>query len=79
MRVLVVMFCLVGSSAWAQTVLKSEPVALTPGQVALICDLKTGPFLARVFRIDSRLGGAKNDEGLEVFGRPEGVHSEARF
>jgi hypothetical protein len=24
-----------------------------------------------------RLGGAENDEGLEVFGRPEGVYSEA--
>jgi hypothetical protein len=25
-----------------------------------------------------RLGGAEDDEGLEVFGRPEGVHFEAR-
>ena len=25
------------------------------------------------------LGGAESDEGLEVFGRPEGVHSEARI
>jgi hypothetical protein len=25
-----------------------------------------------------RLGGAESDEGLEVFGRPEGVHFEAR-
>ena len=24
-----------------------------------------------------RLGGAEDDEGLEIFGRPEGVHSEA--
>lgn len=27
---------------------------------------------------DSRLGGAEDDEGLEVFGRPEGVYFEAR-
>jgi hypothetical protein len=25
------------------------------------------------------LGGAESDEGLEVFGRAEGVYSEARF
>jgi hypothetical protein len=26
----------------------------------------------------SKVGGAEDDESLEVFGRPEGVHSEAR-
>ncbi len=26
-----------------------------------------------------RLGGAESDEGLEFFGRPEGVHSQARW
>ena len=25
------------------------------------------------------LGGAESDEGIEIFGRPEGVHSEAGF
>lgn len=33
--------------------------------------------MARVFRTDSWMGGAKNDEGLEVFRCPEGVHSQA--
>jgi hypothetical protein len=35
--------------------------------------------LVRVFRADSRLGGAKSDEGIEVFRRPEGVYFEAGF
>jgi hypothetical protein len=44
----------------------------------LICSPQTGPFLGRVFRaILSWLGGAENDEGIEVFGRAEGVHPEA--
>ena len=32
--------------------------------------------LGRVFR--ARLGGAEDNEGFEVFGRPKGVHSQAR-
>ena len=44
----------------------------------LICSPKIGPFGVRVFRgIFPRLGGAEDDEGLEVLGRAEGVHSEA--
>jgi hypothetical protein len=45
----------------------------------LIWGRQTGPFLGRGFRADFRLGGAKNDEGLESLGRPEGVHFEAGF
>ncbi len=26
-----------------------------------------------------RLGGAESDEGLEIFGRPEGVYSQAGY
>jgi MFS family permease len=45
---------------------------------ALICSPKTGPFRIRVFRvIFPWLGGAEDDESLEVFGRPKGVHSPA--
>ena len=44
----------------------------------LICSPKTGPFRVRVFRvIFPWLGGAEDDESLEVFGRPKGVHSPA--
>jgi hypothetical protein len=36
------------------------------------------PFRVRVFRvIFPWLGGAEDDESLEVFGRPKGVHSPA--
>ena len=45
---------------------------------ALICSPKIGPFGARVFRgIFPWLGGVEDDESLEVFGRPKGVHSPA--
>src|SRR3984885_3440762 len=44
----------------------------------LICSLKTGPFRIRVFRGNFPwLGGAEDDESLEVFGRAKGVHSPA--
>jgi hypothetical protein len=36
-----------------------------------------GPFLARVFRSDFLMGGAENGEGVEVFGGPEGICTEA--
>jgi hypothetical protein len=39
----------------------------------VICAPKTGPFKARVFRIFPWLGGAQDDEGITVLGRPEGV------
>ena len=34
------------------------------------------PFLRGVFRAKSRLATAKNDEGLEVFGRRAGIGAE---
>jgi hypothetical protein len=44
----------------------------------MICSPQTGPFLARVFpRLIPWLGGAEDDEGIEVFGSAEGIHSEA--
>ena len=44
----------------------------------VICSPKTGPFRIRVFRgIFPWLGGAEDDEGITVLGRPEGVHSPA--
>ena len=44
----------------------------------LICSPQTGSFLSRVFRaILPWLGGAENDEGIEVFGCAEGIYSEA--
>jgi putative transposase len=44
----------------------------------LIRSPKTGPFRVRVFRdIFAWLRGAEDDESIEVFGRPKGVHSEA--
>jgi hypothetical protein len=44
----------------------------------VICSPKTGPFGVRVFRvIFPWLGGAEDDESLEVFGRAKGVHSLA--
>jgi hypothetical protein len=46
---------------------------------AVICPLKTGSLLARVFgAVFPRLGRSRADEGLEVFGGTEGVHFEAR-
>jgi hypothetical protein len=33
--------------------------------------------LARVLRGDSLAGGAENDEGVKLFGCPEGIHSQA--
>jgi putative transposase len=45
----------------------------------LICSLKSGPFGIRVFRyLFPWLGGAEDDESLEVLGRAEGVRFEAR-
>jgi hypothetical protein len=44
----------------------------------LIRSPKTGSFLSRVFRANlSWLGGAENDEGIEIFGRSKGVYFEA--
>jgi hypothetical protein len=44
----------------------------------VICSPQTGSFLSRVFRaILPWLGGAENDEGIEVFGCAEGIYSEA--
>jgi hypothetical protein len=44
----------------------------------MICSPKIGPFRVRVFRgIFPWLGGAEDDEGLEVLGRAESVHFEA--
>lgn len=38
----------------------------------------TGPVLVRVFRCIFLAGkGTEDDEGIAVFGRPEGVHPEA--
>jgi hypothetical protein len=55
-----------------------EPCSLHLSVLQVICSLKTGPFRARVFRvIFPWLGGAEDDEGLEVFGRAKGVHSPA--
>jgi hypothetical protein len=46
--------------------------------IEVICSPKTGPFGVRVFRvIFPWLGGAEDDESLEVFGRAKGVHSPA--
>ena len=45
---------------------------------AMICFLKTGPFGIGIFRVFSLgLGGTRDDEGIEIFGRAEGVHIEA--
>jgi hypothetical protein len=35
-------------------------------------------FELELFAPISRLGEARSDEGLEVFGRPESIHFEAR-
>ena len=44
----------------------------------MICFLKTGPFGIGIFRVFSLgLGGTRDDEGIEIFGRAEGVHIEA--
>ena len=44
----------------------------------MIRTLQTGPVLVRVFRCIFLAGkGTEDDEGIAVFGRPEGVHSEA--
>jgi putative transposase len=57
---------------------RSHVAPPTPHGVKLICSAKTGPFRVRVFRgIFPWLGGAEDDEGLEVLGRAESVHSEA--
>jgi hypothetical protein len=39
--------------------------------------LKLDRFWLEFSAVISWLGGAESDEGLEVFGRPEGVHFEA--
>jgi len=45
---------------------------------AVVCPLKSGPFESGVFRDNiPSWGGAEDDEGIEVFRRAEGVHSEA--
>ena len=38
---------------------------------------KLDHFWLEFFAPIPRLGGAKDDESLKVFGRPEGIHSEA--
>lgn len=43
----------------------------------MIREPKTGSFWAGFFRADSRAGRSGSDEGIEVFGRAESVHSEA--
>ena len=46
--------------------------------LGLLCAMKTGPFEIAVFRYVSLAGkGAESDEGIEVFGRTEGVHHQA--
>jgi putative transposase len=46
--------------------------------IEVICSRKTGSFETGVFRAKLPwLEGAESDEGIEVFGRPDGVHSEA--
>ena len=58
-----------------------------PGHVAInsnnqhevICSQKTGSFEVGVFRAKLPwLGGVESDEGIEFFGRAEGVYFEAR-
>ena len=45
----------------------------------MLRSLKTGPFRSGVFRASfPGWAGAENDEGIEVFGRAEGIHIEAR-
>lgn len=55
-----------------------DDVALTCLTLPLLCSLKTGSFGTGVFRDNVPwLGGAEDDEGIEVFGRAEGVYPEA--
>jgi putative transposase len=57
---------------------RSHVAPPAPHGVKLICSPKTGPFRIRVFRgIFPWLGGAEDDEGITVLGRPEGVRSQA--
>jgi hypothetical protein len=39
---------------------------------------KLDRFWVEFSAVIPRLGGAESDEGFAVFGRPEGVHSQAR-
>ena len=56
----------------AETTLPGAEVA------AVICDRKTGSFLVKVSRDDSPgWEERRSDEGIEVFGRAEGIHSQA--
>jgi hypothetical protein len=45
----------------------------------VICDRKTGSFLARVSALIPGLEGAQTDEGPDVFGSAEGVHFKAGY
>jgi hypothetical protein len=65
-----------GLGTWSGAPLSPENQP-TPKQ-DLIRSPKTGPFRVRVFRvIFPWLGGVEDDESIEVFGRPKGVHSPA--
>jgi putative transposase len=63
-----------GSKLTAKSISQVDVTANT----RLVCPLKTGSFGTGVFRGNLPwLGGAEDDEGIEVFGRAEGVHPEA--
>jgi len=48
------------------------------GGMEVTCSLKTGPFIMRVFRAIFLAGRRSGrHESIEVFGRPEGVYSQA--
>ena len=53
-----------GQSNWSNSLGCSEP-------------RKLDRFWLEFSAVIPRLGGAESDEGIEIFGRPEGVHSEA--
>ena len=63
---------------WRLLRIGSQTRDMSADRLPLICFLKTGPFGIGIFRVFSLgLGGTRDDEGIEIFGRAEGVHIEA--
>ena len=58
--------------------LEAENAALRQQLIVRSEPLKLDRFWLEFSAVIPWLGGADNDEGIEVFGRPEGVHSQAR-
>jgi hypothetical protein len=68
----------VGQGRKAECAVKRDNTKAGVKDLQMIRYPKTGPFRVRVFRvIFPWLGGAEDDESLEVFGRAKGVHSPA--